>query len=232
MQFDALRVVAHLGNSIGGDAPHLDGLLVYSASPLVGKDAAPGYKIDRSSRLPERDVSIPMLRTKAGPFLIPRCTSPILGEVENDRHEYIAKRIGVEHAELIAPDERRVVTTTNGWTKSYRLPLRVRDVQRVAWLCVGDRREMLKLLNRIASIGKKGSHGFGRVNKWAVDRIGEVPHDYWPWWINSESGPVLMRPLPQAAKLPRHLVGAMPTYAAVRDPYWHADRHCEAVVPC
>src|SRR6185437_12344778 len=93
---------------------------------------------------------------------------------------------------------RKVVTTTNNWTKSHRLPLRVRSVKRIVWLCVGNRREILKSLRYVLAIGKKPAHGHGRVAKWECERVGPIPHPRWPWWIDSEVGPVLMRPLPIA----------------------------------
>lgn len=230
---DALRVVSHLSGQLAGDAPHLDALLTFVASRLGGKDAEPGYKIDRRNSLPTDVVPIPMLRTPAGRFGVARCTSPILGPVESDRHEYFAKRIGVEHAGLLGDGERKVVTTTNSWTKSYRLPLRCRTVQQVAWLCIGNRREILKLLKEVPSIGKKVAHGYGRVDHWECERLGDPAHSFWPWWIDSDAGPVLMRPLPLEWRgLPSNLLGAKQDYGACVDPYWHQDRYAEIVVPC
>jgi hypothetical protein len=229
---DALRVVAHLASPLAGDAPHLDALLVYVASRLHGKDAVPGYKVDRSLPCPQTDhLPIAMLRTRIGGWNVPRCTSPILEPPTSDYVEYVAKRIAVEHSGLLAENERKVVTTTNEWTKSYRLPLRVRTVKRVVWLCVGNRRGMLNYLKYVPSIGKKIAHGYGRVEQWEIERLGDVPHDRWPWWIDSEAGPVLMRPLPEVDGLPEFL-GAKMDYGACVDPYWHRDRYGRIVVPC
>jgi hypothetical protein len=229
---DALRVTAHLCSPLAGDAPHLDALLVFMASRIHGKDAEPGYKVDRSRPCPPTDhLPIAMPRLRVGPWNIARCTSPIVEPPSSEYVEYVAKRIGVEHSGLLAENERQVVTTTNGWTKSYRLPLRVRTVQRVVWLCVGDRRNMKKMLDDIPAIGKKVAHGYGRVLKWEIDRIGDVPHDRWPWWIDSEAGPVLMRPMPVADGMPQ-FVGAKRDFGACVDPYWHRDRYGEIVIPC
>jgi len=143
--------------------------------------------------------------------------------------ENYAKRIGVEHATLLAPENRQVVTTTNSWTKSYRLPLRVRRVDRVVWLCVGNRREILKSLRYVPAIGKKIAHGYGIVKEWECEVVGEPPHTFWPWWIDD----VLMRPLPlNWENLPRGLHGAKRDFGACNDPYWHPDRYREIIVPC
>lgn len=235
MRHDALRVVAHLSSQLAGDAPHLDSLLVSVAARLrVPKDADPGAKIDRKFAAPEAGtVPIPLLREWVAGHLVARCTSPILDEPRDDSHAHIAKRIAVEYAGWLARGERKLVTTTNSWTKSYRLPLRVRLIPQVVWLCVGSRRELLSLIKEITGIGKKVAHGYGRVSRWECERIGEVPHDHWPWWIESEVGPVLMRSLPAAWDgLPRGLVGARPDYGACGDPYWHPDRYGEIVAPC
>lgn len=230
-----LRVVAHLDSPLAGDAPNLDALLVFVSSRIVvGKGAEPGYKVDRRYACPDTShIPIAMVRREACGLRVPLCTSPILPAPLADVHEHIAKRIGVEHAGLLAPEERRVVTTTNTWTKSYRLPLRTRLVNRVAWLCLGNRREMLKLLKRVPSIGKKIADGYGRVKEWAIDRIDMTTHPCWPWWIDSVAGPVLMRPLPAAWDgLPRGLIGAKRDFGACTDPYWHQDRYGEIVTPC
>lgn len=233
---DALRVVAHLASPLAGDPPHLDALLVSVASRLAGKggEVPPGYKVDRKYPCPDTSgIPIAVARADAGGFRVARCTSPVPDEPTGETVDHVAKRIGVEHAGLLAPDERKVVTTTNGWTKSYRLPLRVRAVARVAWLCVGDRRGVLKLLRYAPAVGKKVAHGYGRVARWEVERVGGVPHRYWPWWVESEAGPVLMRPLPADwGGLPDGLVGARRDFGACADPYWHPDRYAEVVVPC
>lgn len=228
---DALRLTAHLSSPLAGDAPHLDSLLVYVACRLGGKDAKAGYKVDRRFPCPDTSgIVIPLLRRSAGQWSVAACTSPILAPPTSDTVEHIAKRIGVEHSGLLAVGEQKVVTTTNAWTKSYRLPLRVRRIDRVVWLCVGNRRGILKALRHVPAIGKKIAYGYGQVAKWECERLGAPPHDRWPWWIDSDAGPVLMRPLP-AGDWPE-FVGSRRDFGACADPYWHPSRYGEVVVPC
>lgn len=231
---DALRVVAHLGSRLAGDAPHLDSLLVYVASRLGGKGTVPGYKVDRRFPCPDTSkVRIPLLRETIAGHLVARCTSPIMSVPRSETVEHVAKRLAVEHAGLLDPSERLVVTTTNGWTKSYRLPLRGRDVERVVWLCVGTRREVLKALRYVPAVGKKISLGYGRVDRWECEILGVPPSRYWPWWIESEAGSVLMRPMPAGwNKLPRGLLGARQDFGACSDPYWHPERYGNILSPC
>lgn len=232
---DALRVTAYLSSPLAGDPPQLDSLLTYALSPLLGKAAEPGYKVGRSRPCPDTSqIPIPVLRRRAGRWNVPTTSSPVLPEPVSDGVEYVCKRVAVERAGDLHPAERKVVTTTNDWTKSYRLPLRVRRVDRVVWFAAGSRREIVKLLNQIPAVGKKISVGYGRVARWEVERLQEgVPHEWWPWWWHSEGGPVLMRPLPADwPGLPAELVGAKPGFGACVDPYWHPERFTEVVVPC
>lgn len=238
MKADALRVVAHLSSPLAGDdAGMLDAILVGTLSRLLGKprEVPDGFKIDRRTPCPEPFAShrFPVAQLRVGPHLIARTSSPVLDAAADDRHEYVAKRLSTENADLLAPGERKVVVTTNTWAKAYRLPLRVRRVARVAWLAVGDRRELLALLKQVPAIGRKRAHGYGRVGRWECERLGEVPHEWWPWWVASDAGPVLMRPLPfDWPGLPPGLLGWRQGFGAVSDPYWHPDRYCERVEPC
>lgn len=231
---DALRLVATLGSPLAGEPPHLDSLLTVILCRLAGKpEDLAGYKVDRRYPCPtDPVVNIPLARRQIGPWNVARATSPIMAEASSDYVEHYAKRIGVEHATMLDPLQRKVVTTTNEWTKSYRLPLRIRTVSQVVWLCVGNRKEILKTLKHVPSIGKKISYGYGRVTKWECDRLDISPHTFWPWWIASDSGPVLMRPLPLVDTLPKNLHGARRDFGACIDPYWHPDRYGEIVVPC
>lgn len=228
---DCLRVVAHLDTMLAGDPPMLDSLLVYlSCRMACASLGLEDFKVDRLRPCPDTsNVPISIERRRVTGWNIALCTSPILDEVTHDGTEHIAKRIGVEHAGSLVKEERKVVTTANHWTKSYHLQLRVRRVDRVAWLCRGKASELRKTLKQIPAIGKKIASGYGRVASWEVERIEADSHPYWPWWIDG----VLMRPLPLAwDKLPIGLAGARRDFGACVDPYWHGDRFTEIITPC
>lgn len=171
---------------------------------------------------------MPLASSRLGDWLVYRCSSPILAPAQGETVEYVCKRIAVEAAALLAPEERKIVATTNTWTKSYRLPLRVRVVPRVCWFAVGTRKEVRRLLKEIHAVGKKVADGYGRVREWTVEQ--------WPddltWYAPGDAGPVLMRPLPVGDWLPRGLLGARRDFGAVGPPYWHPSRYGEVVVPC
>ena len=134
----------------------------------------------------------------------------------------------MEHAGLLAPESRIVVSTTNSWTKSYRLPMRIRRIESVRWFAIGHRREMLKVLRRIDFLGKKPSVGYGRVASWTIDPI----DDDYSWFAPGPAGPVLMSTLPAEAPLPAGLIGYRRSFGAPVPPYWHPDRYTEILVPC
>lgn len=227
---DPLLITARLANSLAGDrAPHLDSLLV-SVLCLYHEKGAPGYKVDRSLPAPpQAEIPIPVPRRTLGPWSVPCCSDPILGFVAVDCHEHFVKKIGVEHAGLLAPDSRLVVSTTNTWTKSHRQPIRKRTVDRVCWFAMGHRKEVLGVLQRVKFLGKKISYGNGRVAEWTVERIGR---DHSWFALCEEHGTVLMRTLPIGGWLPGDLIGFRRDFGGVVDPYWHPSRFAEIVTPC
>jgi hypothetical protein len=228
MSHDPLIITARMAGKLAGDAPRLDGLLEAQLSLFHAK-AVPGYKITRNGPAPAQgEIPIPMRRERLGDWLVGRCSDAILPEPSAETVEHIAKRIGVEDAGLLHPQARVVVSTTNSWTKSYRLPLRIRLVDRVVWFAVADRRECLKLLRRVEAIGKKIADGYGRVGEWAIERIDADCS----WFAPSDGGPVLMATLPVGPWLPKGLLGAREHFGAAAPPYWHPERYTEIVVPC
>lgn len=223
-------VTARLVSPLAGDAPRLDSLLQATLAVHHAKKI-PGSKIDRAFPLtPDLStIPIPLARQRIGGWDVACCSWPILGPVHEDKSEYVTKKIATENAAMLAPQSRTVVTTTNSWTKSYRLPLRTRLVERVAWFAVVDGPSRLRqVLKRVESIGKKPSIGYGRVAEWTVEPV-EEDHS---WFAPSPAGPVLMTALPAGDWLPSGLVGYRRDFGACVSPYWHQDRYTEIVVPC
>lgn len=233
-----LLVTARLASplALGADgAPQLDALLEWSLSPFFadgGKRRDPGFKVTRAGPAPPQGaIPIPLARRQVGPWLVALCSEPILPRCR-ETVEYVNKRLATEAAGLLRPSERKVISTTNSWTKSYRLPLRVLAVPCVRWLCVGDRREVRKALRDVRALGKKVADGYGRVAEWAAE---EYPEDH-SWFAPADGAAVLMRRLPLLIGgrpwLPEGLAGWRRDYGACVPPYWHPDRNTEVVVPC
>lgn len=227
-----LLVTARLASPLAHEPPRLDALLEWAVAPFfLEKDprAVEPWKIDRTRPAPPAGI-LPtgLVRRQLGPWPVALCSDPILSAGAPETVEHVNKRLAVECAVLLAPAERKIVSTTNSWTKSYRLPLRVRAVSCVRWFAVGNRREIWKLLKRVTSLSKKRSDGYGRIARWEID---PVPADY-SWFAPHPAGQVLMRTLPAGPWLPPGLLGVRKDFGACVAPYWHPDRYCEVVTPC
>ena len=237
MSTGPLRVACRLTSPLAGEPPQLDALLEWALSPLFAPDRPSPqghFKITRSGPAPKQGaLPIPLAQVWIGPWLVACCSNPILPVAAAETVEHVAKRLAVEHAGLLAPAARLVVSTTNSWTKSYRLPLRVRAVDRIVWLASGNRRKVQKALRDVKAVGKKVSDGYGRVAEWLVKDLDGPDRS---WWAPHPSGQVLMRTLPLLIDgrewLPKDLLGWRRDYAACRPPYWHPERRAEVVVPC
>lgn len=212
-----LKITAELSGPIVWPPPHLDGICAsYCARtrkvPIVNRRCDPiqGY------------APSPILHRTIGGVGVPCCSSPI-AVAQNDRQERFAKRLAVEHADLLAEDARLVVATGGAVFKSYRLPLRLALCEKIVWFAVGNGRTLRKILRGVHSLGVKRSIGMGRVKGWTVEH---VEQDY-SWFADS----VLMRPLPKCAELPADLRGYADSFGAIRSPYWHPGHFQEIVVP-
>ena len=217
------------GAPLAGDVPRLDALLE-AALAVFHEKGIPGYKIDRSGPCPPQgEIPIPLLRRRLGPWMVGACSDPIYPDCAAQYVEHFTKKLGVENwPPLLGEENRLVVSASNSWTKSYRLPLRIRRIDRVSWFAVADRKSLLKALNHIEFLGKKRSYGYGQVVKWDA---AEVSRDY-SWYASMSGGTVLMATLPAGDWLPAGLLGARRAFGGCVPPYWHPDRYAEIVTPC
>lgn len=221
----ALRVVARMSSPIAGDPPQLDGLLEDLVSRHMGGDRERPHR--HRAAPAQGAVPIPIVRASVDGWSVARCSSPIMRCV-SDRMEHLGKRFPTEDAALLEPSARGVLYRGMGAYRSQRLPIRTRTADSVAWLAFGDRREVLRLVRRVSSIGRKRAHGYGRVAEWSVESI----DDDRSWVSDSPHGRMLMRPMPIGFARREGLVGWRPDFCAVAAPYWHSDRYAEAAVPC
>lgn len=217
-----IKVTAHLSSPIAGDVPMLDAILQFEMAQREGK----ANKIRRDQPCTAfEDVHIPILLGSIGGLAVPHCSSPIFA-TETETVEHFAKRLSVENADLLTEKKRLVVATGNSTFKSYRLPLRLRVVDRVVWFAVAKRKPVLSLLRSVHSIGKKRSVGYGKVARWEAEYLDDPP----TWFAECEEGRVLMRPIPLCDE--SKSLGSRRDFGAVQPPYWHPDRYCERVLPC
>jgi len=225
-----LKVTAQLVGAVAGEVPKLDSII----------ERAMAHRCEPAAlRPPDEDgeygpdgVPIPIARRRVGgvAWSIPLASWPIYAAQE-DHHDFVHKRFDPP-PDVLRPNALGVFYGNNGEFRGYRLPLRVRDVGRVVWFCVGDAKEVRRLLTHPRSgvryLGKKGSIGYGLVKSWTV----EPADDDWSWFAPSPAGTVLMRGLPASMPLPNDLVGFRKWYGGVAPPYWSPKYHVEMVEPC
>jgi hypothetical protein len=223
-----LKVTAELAGPVGGDPPALDGLLERLAFLDVFGGTLPPPGDPRWTAHPPGTVAVPFGRrpVEGFPWPVPLCSSPVFA-ARTDGVQHFSRRFAVDPG-LLRADARTVHHTNMGEFKSYRMPLRVRDVGRVVWFCFGDPIALRDALSDVTHLGKKTSAGHGPVASWRIEPIAADLS----WFAPSPVGDVLMRSLPAAALAGRAVVGWRPGYGGVVPPYWLRTGFGEAVVPC
>ena len=238
MNLRPVKVTAYLASPLAlspdGQGPYLDAICEWAMSCRMrtisacsnGRhsfDAARrrGQEVEKPGQIP-----IPIERWHVDGLPIPLCSSGIYAETPQ-RVEHYAKRFPTERAAMLDPRDRGVLQTTGGPHKSFRLPLRVVDTDRVVWFAAlrETPSTLRSLLNKhVSLIGKKTSQGFGVVWRWEVET---VERDL-SWWADG----VLMRPLPQSVRVPAGARGYRNSFCGVTPPYWQRGFWRESITPC
>lgn len=226
---EPLKITGWLDAPLAGPAPpYLDAVLELKLSHQSKHGAPRGAPVPAAA---VGKIATPIGRREIGGISIPQCSSPIYRALD-DRHEHYTRSLAQTDSHLLRADRRLVLNTGSGLHRSYRLPLRVRLIERVVWFALADaswlERILIKHRNGITALGKKTSQGYGRIRRWEIESSQQRA---W-WFAASEAGPVLMRPLPACDELPDNLVGGRRSYGGCRAPYWQADLYREIVVPC
>jgi CRISPR type IV-associated protein Csf3 len=103
----------------------------------------------------------------------------------------------------------------------YQIPLPTLSVDRLQFYCVGNKREIEKLLQRITHVGKKRAYGYGAVKRWQV-----TPHPI----DNSEIvNKTLVRPIP-VSEYHYQVVGEK-AICGFRPPYWCPENFAKCWLP-
>jgi len=225
-----LKVSAELAGPIAGEIPKLDAIIERAMAHRCDPSAL--SEPDSAGEYAPGGVPIPIARRRVEgcAWSIPLCSWPIFLST-HDRHDFVNKRFSVDPS-ILASDSRGVFACNSGELRSYRLPLRSRNVNQVVWFCVGVAKEIRRMLvhprSGVRYLGKKTSIGYGMVKEWKI----EIVEDDWSWFAPSPGGTVLMRGLPETARLPKDLVGYRKWFGGVAAPYWNAKYHVEMVEPC
>jgi hypothetical protein len=237
MTIRPVKVTAHLVSPLAlspdGQAPFLDAICEWALSCKMRtiEECSDGrHALDRTRRRGQEVerpgmIPIPIERITVDGLPIPLCSSGIYAETPQ-RVEHYSRRFPTERASMLAPDERGVMQTSGGTFKSFRLPLRIVDTDRVVWFAAIRERpgRLRQLVSKVHGIGKKTSQGYGTVWRWEVEPI---ERDL-SWWADG----VLMRPLPASIALPSNARGYRNSFCGVTPPYWDRKFYREAVTPC
>lgn len=122
--------------------------------------------------------------------------------------EYLHKRVNPVKAEKHVDFGRRRgrIVTAGGPQKSWRHPVVTMLIPEITWYCVGDAKEIERLLKtHIKYIGKHRAAGFGLIRQWIVEEW----HEDWSEY-NAEGK--LMRAIPHPEGVEE---------SGIRPPYWN-----------
>jgi hypothetical protein len=156
-----LEIVAHLSTyPVIYDNMYLDGIL---------------YFCYRKMTEGENYYNLPRFETKKNLLNI---KLPIQKEYDtylcsmaryNKKNQQIVKyrKRTVENS-LIKYCEKQRVYTDQKIYKNYDMPLQVTKTKKIKWIVIGDKTEIAKLLEYCTHIGKKGSQGYGIVDRWEI----------------------------------------------------------------
>lgn len=237
--FEALRVTARLRTGVICDEYlPLDGILQYQAlRELLGpRDySLPGGAIGPGPMpaftLPLRVCYLGGTRREgawrwyACSFAMPQ-PDPMTGQSGwwmTEGQDHWNKRFDQSYASLIdfAGKRGRVIIEQNRY-RAYHMPVFYRVAEQIQWYCVGDLKEIERLLATVTHVGKKASQGWGRVIEWQVERW---PED-WSCWRENKP----MRALPASEAAER---GAMVNlrYYGLRPSYYDHKNQMLVAVP-
>jgi len=222
------KVTAWLSSPLAGEPPMLDAILEWELSARLGYKHH--NKLTRDIPLSElQKPPIPVSQRTINDVDVYCCSSPIIPVPDSEFVERLSKRIDTSEVSLmLAPENRKSLLVASGPYKMRYVPERIRLVPCVCWFIRGDRKGINKLLKSIYAIGKRRNVGYGIVNKWEFEDMGD--NDYSIFALR-QGKKVLMRPVHCGYALD-HVTGYKKTYGAPCTPYWHPDNYMEIATPC
>lgn len=220
-----LLVTASLGAPVAsGPLPwgrrNLDGLLAYAL--LDRLDRHPSVLSGPVIRLPLPLLSVPV---GDGSGSVWACSELRPSGPAVDGYVRWRKRPDEEAAlEWLAG---RRLPRSSGPHRAYDEPLAVTATCDVTAVCVGYPDTIRSLLERVSSIGKKRSQGYGRVRSWRVD---ELPGRVEPRWALVDQAGQATRAIPVELATRLGISGRV-VVAGWRPPYWLTSDWREVVIP-
>jgi hypothetical protein len=167
-------------------------------------------------------IEIPVKREPNGRFHL---ASFSISQTECYERRWINRRYPVPEAQAMGDAKLKRIDIKAGPCKSYRLPLETQHLvdDALYWWCIGDRREIIKLLHLITHLGKKRAAGLGQVKQWLVESF-ESWGDGFP--VMREGKPLRTLPHDWSGLIDPPLAHRVLTY-----PYWIHTREELCAVP-
>jgi len=108
--------------------------------------------------------------------------------IKNESVTYIRYRWDYQEHHCDWGKKKAQVFTQGFHTKYKNTPLRLVETDQIDWFCVGDKNQLIDMLNKCTHVGGHRARGYGQVDEWIVNKI----DDDWSLW----QGDRLMRPFP------------------------------------
>jgi hypothetical protein len=166
-----LQVRVTLGNGIAvydDYSPNLESLVIYQLLSERGLASSNPTVQEITDNMAKLQGLIPIKQDETHGFFY--CSNPVYTYISEERHQF-RKRWESDNKYINWGKRKAKVETSQGAEKNYDLPLFLRLTPFIDWYCVGDKTELLRILNQVTGLGKKRSHGFGQVIEWKVTEI-------------------------------------------------------------
>jgi CRISPR type IV-associated protein Csf3 len=210
--FEPLHIRAYMQTGIVSDQfLPLDGIIQYFC--LRDRLGFPDYSTPLDTIVDVSSVELPFEKKEKDGFWYYACSFAIFPPHTKEFREIYSKRFPLSRIDMLGPVKKKI-NTQGGRYKSLYLNVYYRTALWLDWFCVGDRKEIERLLPHIHWIGKKVSQGWGAVRKWEINPISED-------WSERKDGQ-LTRAIP--APDGEFLFG-------IRPPYWKTENQTWCIMP-
>jgi len=221
------KIICELCSPLCGNAPRLDALIV---SELIFKQklCKAGEKLSKGDHISKFKIpSVPLYSEQYNDIPLYHVSDPICF-INFEFREDFCCHIEPELYYFLAENERRSISSVSGEYKDTRLPLRLKNINKVVWFCRGTKDSVLEILqNNIFSIGSMRKQGFGVISSWKAE---DVDEDY-SFYAEKKDEKVLMKTLPKSFVDKENIIGYSIQYGACSPPYWHPGRFMNVAVP-
>jgi CRISPR type IV-associated protein Csf3 len=162
-----LQITARLASPIAvydNYSPNIDGLLEWLI--LESQGLASSNPTEETAIT----VDLPLQKIEHGGLWFWAVSSPFY-QYELEQSQRYRRRWDYQERNCDWGNKRASVDTSQGNTKSYDLPLYLRNTPRIDWFAVGDKPAIAEILASCKGVGKKRSQGYGQVLSWEVQEI-------------------------------------------------------------